>query len=49
MNEWTNDLVLYCEDCDITFKVYVKGDEINTGFCPGCGTRNITGVEEDEE
>lgn len=34
--EWVNDSTYVCDQCDITFKVYVKDDE----------SREIEGVED---
>lgn len=48
MTEWINDGVYYCEDCDITFKVYGKDEEVTTSFCPQCGTRHIDVIEPEE-
>ncbi|UGO50933.1 hypothetical protein PQE70_gp080 [Bacillus phage vB_BanS_Nate] len=49
MDDWINDGINYCGDCDITFKVYGKNEEVTTGFCPQCGTRKIDNVEPEED
>jgi Zn finger protein HypA/HybF involved in hydrogenase expression len=48
MNEWINDGIWYCDQCEITFKVYVESDEPDVSFCPSCASREIEVVEEDE-
>lgn len=45
--EWINDGVWYCKQCDITFKVYAKGEEPLISFCPSCASRQIKDTEED--
>ena len=47
MDEWINAGDWYCKQCDITFKVYVDGEEPVINFCPTCASREVEPVEED--
>lgn len=48
MEEWINDGIWYCKQCDMYFKVNAKDEEPLVSFCPCCASREIEPIEEDE-
>jgi hypothetical protein len=49
MDEWINDGIWYCGQCDIDFKVSVRDDEPMVSFCPCCGSRELEPKDDDND